>query len=225
MASAHEERRSTPQISCDELSTLRCPTFPKSSAPLRCALEICVYLAHICVSDLQFCQRYFSLLLPCTTCVALWCNRGRIGTALGLTRNSALYFNCLPFSRFGDNIFIPLSTRLLAAPNCVQGGTRFLPNGAAETLRHQKVNIWLAGSSHLSYHLYSPSRHQIFNSLAVYQIHLPLLLLPTSLYYGCSRRLPFVLKTLSGRLRGTNYLTRLYRQAKRASCDTTAQTS
>ena len=65
--------------------------------------------------------------------------------------------------------------------------------------------IWLAGSSHLSYHLYSPSRHQIFNSLAVYQIHLPQLLLPISLYYGCSRRLPFVLKTLSGRLRGTNY--------------------
>ena len=62
------------------------------------------------------CQRYFSLLLPCTTCVALRCNRGRIGTAFGLTRNSALYFNCLLFSRFGDNIFIPLFTRLLAVP-------------------------------------------------------------------------------------------------------------
>ena len=24
------------------------------------------------------------------------------------------------------------------------------------------INIWLAGSSHLSYHLYSPSRHQLF---------------------------------------------------------------
>ena len=47
---------------------------------------------------------------------------------------------------------------LLAVPNYVQDGTRYLPNGAAETLRHQKVNarslhyldfttIILAGSS------------------------------------------------------------------------------
>ena len=35
------------------------------------------------------------------------------------------------------------------------------------------------------------------------KFHLPLLLFRASLYYGCSRRLPFVLKTLSGRLRGT----------------------
>ena len=41
----------------------------------------------------------------------------------------------------------------LFSPNCVQGGTRYLPNGAAEALRHQKVNIWLAWSSHLSTHL------------------------------------------------------------------------
>ena len=26
-------------------------------------------------------------------------------------------------------------------PNCAQDGTRYLPNGVAETLRHQKVNI------------------------------------------------------------------------------------
>ena len=35
------------------LSTLRCLTFPKSSAPLHSILEICVYLAHISLSDLQ----------------------------------------------------------------------------------------------------------------------------------------------------------------------------
>lgn len=35
------------------------------------------------------------------------------------------------------------------------------------------------------------------------KFHLPLLLFRASLYYGCSRRLPFVLKTSSGRLRGT----------------------
>ena len=35
------------------LSTLRCLMFSKSSAPLRSILEICVYLAHISLSDLQ----------------------------------------------------------------------------------------------------------------------------------------------------------------------------
>ena len=60
-------------------------------------------------------------------------NPGRMVTALGLTQGGALYFNCLPFLRFGDNTFIPLSTHLLAVPNCVQGGTHSRPNGAAET--------------------------------------------------------------------------------------------
>ena len=35
------------------LSTLRCLMFPKSSAPLRGILEVCVYLAHTSLSDLQ----------------------------------------------------------------------------------------------------------------------------------------------------------------------------
>ena len=37
------------------------------------------------------------------------------------------------------------------------------------------------------------------------KFHLPLLLFRATLYYGCSRRLPFVLKTSSGRLRGTYF--------------------
>jgi hypothetical protein len=65
----------------------------------------------------QFCQRYFRQLLAYNSLKNLLAfNPGLTVKALGLTRNSALYFNCLLFSRFGDNIFIPLSTRLLAVP-------------------------------------------------------------------------------------------------------------
>ena len=111
-----------------------------------------------------FCQRYFSLLLPCTTCVASRCNRGRIGTAFGLTRNSALYFNCLLFSRFGDNIFIPLSTHLLAVANNQHDAIS--PSYRPSTTVIIDY-IWLAWSSHLSTHLtvgVAPN----FNSLAVH---------------------------------------------------------
>ena len=43
-------------------------------------------------------------------------NPSLVGEAIGLIQDGALHFNCLPFLKFGDNIFIPLSTHLLAVP-------------------------------------------------------------------------------------------------------------
>ena len=57
------------------------------------------------------------------------------------------------------------------------------------------------------------------------KFHLPLLLFRASLYYDCSRRLPFVLKTLSGRLRGTYHLSRAYGCGTPDALRNTAQVS
>ena len=60
-------------------------------------------------------------------------NPGRMVTAFGLTQGGALHFNCLPFLRFGDNIFIPLSTHLLAVPSSrLPGLHRTLATGSAQ---------------------------------------------------------------------------------------------
>ena len=58
----------------------------------------------------------------------------------------------------------------------------------------QQLRSWYTTSYFSPYHK--------LNRLFI-KFHLPLLLFRATLYYGCSRRLPFVLKTLSGRLRGT----------------------
>ena len=81
----------------------------------------------------QFCQRYFSLLLPCTL------------TGLGVQPRSYRHglwthsHECLNFTyRSLRGLVMKLLYRvypLPAVPNCVQDGTHFQLNGAAETLR------------------------------------------------------------------------------------------
>ena len=83
---------------CFRLTYNQCSHSPKETStffccvantpPLMCGWGRVNYLLTYPQDNVSFCQRYFSLLLLCTTCVALKCNRGRIGTAFGLTRTN-----------------------------------------------------------------------------------------------------------------------------------------